>query len=191
MTGTVRGVPSPDDALALPAPEAPAPATPSVLHLLRSWRAVTFAEITGEGSIQRQMLYPGVCWGASISAGWVVMPPGHLALPHVHDYTDLIVTVVAGWVETLIWHPAEGEIRSVSHGPGDMILIPAGWGHIGVNLSRSQPVVLAEFRNDPLFSQDVTRLEDYDEQIHALARRHQQQWQQPDEPYTVVDRLLA
>jgi uncharacterized RmlC-like cupin family protein len=168
------------------------PAERSVLRLLPPWRAVTFEEITGDGSPQRQQLWPAVCWGERLSAGWVVMPPGHMAAPHVHHEHDLVAKMVAGWAETLIWHPAGGEILAVQHGPGDMILIPAGWAHVAVNLSRTRPAVAAESRTDPAFNADVELLPDVEPAVHALARRHQRGWRQPkDAPYSVVERLLA
>lgn len=165
----------------------------SVLRMLRPWRAVTFEEIGGGGgdSPQRQLLYPGVCWGAPLSAGWVLMPPGHMATPHLHEHTDLIVSVLAGWVESLLWHPHGGEIRTVQHGPGDMIEIPAGWGHMGSNLSRTLPVVLHETRNDPAFNDDVVTLPEWTDRLHALARRSQRAWRRPaDQTFTVIERLL-
>ena len=184
------GVPRSRDNTAPPGWERDWDAVPGVLRLLRPWRAIAFDEITGGDSVQRQMLYPGVCWGPALSCGFVRMPAGHMAAPHLHQHADLVVTVLAGWVASLLWHPAGGEVRVVEHGPGDMIEIPAGWGHIGASLSRTLPVYLHEARTDPEFNVDVQRLPEWDGRVRALARRRQRAWSRPvGQPYTVIERL--
>lgn len=137
---------------------------------MATWTVAQFDSLQEELGPQRQTLLPAIATGRhNISAGWVVMPAGHMAAPHVHAEHDIVVAVLAGHVVSLLGEHLTPEW----HAPGDMIHIPAGILHAGVNLSTTQRVVLMECRTDPWFNRDVLRVPGYEDLLRAQGKRHQ------------------
>jgi uncharacterized RmlC-like cupin family protein len=112
---------------------------------------------TGEVTIgpQSQRLIPSItqalCGAEHISAGFLVMPPGKVAKPHIHRDNELIIFFLEGWGVALIGP----DFEPFFHGPGDFLYIPEGVMHFGVNLSTEHRVVAIEMRTDPHFNEDV------------------------------------
>jgi|GEM_PF-2833870 len=117
---------------------------------------------------QGQQLIPTIkqdlCGTTGLSACVVVMPPGRIARPHLHAYSDIIVVVIEGFAASLIGP----ELKPIFHGPGEFIFIPAGVMHVAVNLSTARRLIAIETRTDPNFNEDVVVTPQHDEQTKAV-----------------------
>jgi uncharacterized RmlC-like cupin family protein len=100
-----------------------------------------------------------------ISAGLIVMPPHKVARPHLHQAHEMVLFILEGWGAALVG-PA---LAPIYHGPGDFLYIPAGVAHLGINLSRTDRIVLAEIRTDPHFNTDVVVLPELEEKAQQIA----------------------
>ncbi len=96
--------------------------------------------------------------GSPISAGLVRMRPGHVAVPHEHSDT---------WVIVLLW--SAGALGAITlYGPtlsgrihqkvGQLVAIPPGVPHVAVNPNPDEDVVAFEFRANPSIYRDNVRL---------------------------------
>jgi uncharacterized RmlC-like cupin family protein len=138
---------------------------------MTTWTASRFHDLRQELGPQRQSLLPAIATGRHpISSGWVVMPDGHMAAPHIHRDSDIIVAVISGHVVSLLGEHLTPEF----HGPGDSIHIPAGVLHAGVNLNTAQRAVLLECRTDPHFNRDVIPIPGFENMLQFQGRRHQE-----------------
>jgi uncharacterized RmlC-like cupin family protein len=135
------------------------------------WTVSRFRDLHREFGPQRQSLLPSIATGRGpISSGWVVMPEGHMAAPHVHQDNDIIVAVISGHVVSLLGEHLAPEF----HAPGDTIHIPAGVLHAGVNLNTATRAVLLECRTDPHFNRDVIAIPGFEDMVQVQGRRHQE-----------------
>jgi len=100
-----------------------------------------------------------------ISAGLIVMPPHKVARPHMHQEHEMVLFILEGWGAALVGP----DLEPIYHRPGDFIYIPAGVEHLGINLSRTERIVLAEIRTDPHFNDDLVVLPDLEEKAHQIA----------------------
>jgi uncharacterized RmlC-like cupin family protein len=100
-----------------------------------------------------------------ISAGLIVMPPHKVARPHLHQAHEMVLFIVEGWGAALVGPT----LAPIYHGPGDFIYIPAGVEHLGINLSRTDRIVIAEIRTDPYFNADVVLLPALEEKAQQIA----------------------
>ncbi len=114
------------------------------------------------------------------------MPPLHLARRHWHAHTDTILIVQSGHGMTLL-----DDLRPVVHGPQDVLLIPAGRRHVGVNLSATDDFVLLEVRADAPEALDVQLADWAQPRVEQLARRAQQAFAAGHDPVEAVLRSAA
>jgi uncharacterized RmlC-like cupin family protein len=93
---------------------------------------------------QRQQLTVAVHSGLapirSLSSGFVRMPGGHHALPHIHADSEIQVYVVRGRIASLVGP----DMTPTLHGPGSLIYIAPGVEHVGVNLDPYEPAELVD-----------------------------------------------
>ena len=82
-----------------------------------------------------------------LSMSLVVVPPGAVSEPHVHDGYETAIYVLSGRVETRYGHQLE---HSIITGPGDFLFVPPGLPHQAINLSQEQPAQAIVARNDPV-----------------------------------------
>jgi len=150
------------------------------------WSAVQLADLVTAQGPQKQFLTPAIADGAQLSVGYVAMPPGHHAIPHMHSKYDIIIVVLEGNVMSLLGDNLED---AVPHKAGDCVLIPAGMPHAGVNLSTTNRVVLVECRADPSFNDDVQVLPYLDVRIKEAAAYYQGMFVEPEDRRTVLDLL--
>ena len=150
------------------------------------WHAVELSELVTAQGPQRQFLTPAIAHGAQLSTGFVVMPPGHHAIPHKHSKYDIAIVVLEGNVMSLLGDQLQD---AIPHKAGDNILIPAGMPHAGVNLSSTNRVVLIECRADPQFNIDVQLLPHLDGRIKEAAAYYQGMFVEPEDDRTVLDLL--
>jgi uncharacterized RmlC-like cupin family protein len=135
---------------------------------------------------QQQCLFPAIVCGARLSTGWLVMPPGHAAVPHVHRYHDIVVAVIEGHVASLLGD----ELGTViNHGPGDSIHIAPGVPHCGVNLSSVDRVVAYECRSDPTFNNDVELLPELADHALEMGERIRSEFRRQGTAQSVLDLL--
>jgi len=153
---------------------------------MAKWQTVQLSDLKFSLGAQQQTLTPAIAEGAQLSSGYVMMPPGHHSVPHLHPKYDIIVTVLEGNVLSLLGDDLED---AVPHKPGDSILIRAGVPHAGVNLSSTHRVALVECRADPLFNEDVQLLPELSERAGELARQYQQTFVEPAIRNTILDLL--
>jgi uncharacterized RmlC-like cupin family protein len=100
-----------------------------------------------------------------ISGGLIIMPPKKIARPHIHKDNEIVLFIVEGWGAALIGP----DMEPMFHGPGDFLYIPAGLEHVGINLSSTDRIVLAEIRTDPKFNEDVIVLPELEERAQKTA----------------------
>ncbi len=100
-----------------------------------------------------------------ISGGLIIMPPKKIARPHIHKDNEIVLFIVEGWGAALVGP----EMTPIFHGPGDFLYFPAGVEHVGINLSSTDRIVLAEIRTDPKFNDDVIVLPELEEKAHQVA----------------------
>lgn len=81
-----------------------------------------------------------------LSMSLVVVPPGAVSEPHVHEGYETAIYVLSGRVETRYGRLLE---HSVINGPGDFLFVPPGLPHQAVNLSTDEPARAIVARNDP------------------------------------------
>lgn len=81
-----------------------------------------------------------------LSMSLVVIPPGAVSEPHVHQGYETAIYVLSGRVETRYGWRLE---HSVINGPGDFLFVPPGLPHQAVNLSADEPARAIVARNDP------------------------------------------
>lgn len=81
-----------------------------------------------------------------LSMHLVVIPPGGVAAPHIHEGFETGIYVLEGRVETRYGPRLE---RSVINVAGDFLFIPPGLPHQAFNLSDSEPARAIVARNDP------------------------------------------
>ena len=151
-----------------------------------TWYVSHLPDLSTTDSPQRQILTPTITSGSQISAGFVVMPPGHRAAPHLHRKYDIVVMVLEGNVMSVLGDNLE---ETIEHGPGDSILVEAGVPHLGVNLSRTHRVVLIECRADPTFVEDVQLLPHLEERADELMKLHQDRFVESASPHNVLEML--
>lgn len=80
-----------------------------------------------------------------LSMSLVVVPPGAVSEPHVHDGYETALYVLSGQVETRYGYQLE---HSIITGPGDFLFVPPGLPHQAINLSPDQPAQAIVARND-------------------------------------------
>src|SRR5262245_36573492 len=107
-----------------------------------------------------------------ISAGLIGMPPHNVARPHLQQAHEMVLFILEGWGAALVGP----DLQPLYHRPGDFIYIPAGVAHLGINLSRTARIVLAEIRTDPHFNADVVLLPELEEQAQQIAADLQTQF---------------
>ena len=100
-----------------------------------------------------------------ISGGLIIMPPGKISRPHIHKDNEIVLFIVEGWGVAL----SGPDMKPIFHGPGDFLYFPAGCEHVGINLSSTDRIVLAEIRTDPHFNEDVIVLPELEEKVHQIA----------------------
>lgn len=114
---------------------------------------------------QGQRLIPTItqntCGTTGLSACMVFMPPGRYARAHLHQTSDIIVTVMEGYAASLIGP----DLEPVFHGPGEPIFIPEGVLHVAVNLSTTHRLIAHEVRTDPKLNEDVILTPEYEERV--------------------------
>ena len=76
----------------------------------------------------------------------VVIPPGGVAQPHIHDGYETALYIIKGRAKTRY---GEGLSESVINEAGDFIFIPANVPHQPMNISDTEEVVAIVARNDP------------------------------------------
>lgn len=80
-----------------------------------------------------------------LSMQLVVIPPGGMAVPHIHQGYETAIYVVSGQVETR-YGPGLREV--VVNGPGEFLYIAPDVPHQARNLSESEPAIGIVARND-------------------------------------------
>lgn len=144
--------------------------------------ADTKAMVTPHGQPLRH-----VVGGASSHLYAVDMPPLHVAHVHWHATTDTILIFESGHGMTL-----QGEqLQPIVHRPRDVLFVPAGHLHVGINLSPTEPFVVLEFRGDAPHDLDVHLLEWAQPKVEDLARRAQDAFAAGQDPAEVVLRSAA
>ena len=83
----------------------------------------------------------------------VVIPPGGVARPHVHQGYETGIYVLQGQVETRYGPQLEQVVVSAA---GDFLFIPPGVPHEARNLSQTEPARAIVARNDPDEREKVT-----------------------------------
>lgn len=81
-----------------------------------------------------------------LSMSLVVVPPGTISEPHVHEGYETAIYVLSGRIETRYGRQLE---HSVINGPGDFLFVPPGLPHQAINLSQDEPAQAIVARNDP------------------------------------------
>ena len=66
----------------------------------------------------------------------------------MHQKNEMVLFILEGWGAALVGP----ELEPIYHRPGDFIYIPAGVEHLGINLSSTDRIVIAEIRTDPHFN---------------------------------------
>ena len=102
---------------------------------------------------------------SNISGGLIIMPPKKIARPHIHKDNEIVLFIVEGWGAALVGP----DMEPIFHGPGDFLYFPAGVEHVGINLSSTDRIVLAEIRTDPHFNKDVIVLPELEKKAHEVA----------------------
>jgi len=82
---------------------------------------------------------------AKLSMNLATIPPGGVALAHVHVDFEVMLYILEGRVRH---EYGEGLALSVENGPGDLIYIEPGVPHEVFNLSDSEPVRAVVARSD-------------------------------------------
>lgn len=144
--------------------------------LIKSPRAASVADCKMIFGAQSQRLIPiitdSMCEVESLSAGLVVMAPLKIAKPHIHHHTESILYFTEGWFATLVGP----DLTPMFHGPGDLLFIPEGLVHVGINLSAEFRAVALEVRTDPRFNSDVVVLPEFEKEVESVATRLQRQF---------------
>jgi uncharacterized RmlC-like cupin family protein len=102
-----------------------------------------------------------------ISGGLIIMPPKKVARPHIHKDNEIVLFIAEGWGAALVGP----DMEPIFHGPGDFLYFPAGCEHVGINLSSTDRIVLAEIRTDPHFNEDVIVLPELEEKAMQTAEK--------------------
>jgi uncharacterized RmlC-like cupin family protein len=94
--------------------------------------------------------FVGICertaGSRGISMNLVVVPPGAVAEPHLHQGFETAIYQLSGRVETRYGDELE---HSVITGTGDFLFIAADVPHQARNLSDAEPATAVVARNDP------------------------------------------
>lgn len=134
-----------------------------------------------EDTAQGQRLTP-VYWGgpdgnvpgSATCAVRILMTPGWVSMPHVHDEVQVTVALDSAWYGVLtLWGP-NLENPTWLH-PGGVLAIPPGVPHVALYPSRRPDngdrividAIATEFRNTPDYRYDVRRFPN----MYPLARR--------------------
>jgi len=101
-------------------------------------------------SKQRLPYYVGIS-GANtgarhLSLNLLIVPPGGVGQPHIHQGFESAVYMIQGRVETRYGERLE---KSVINQAGDFIFIPPDLPHQPINLSQDEPAIGIVARNDP------------------------------------------
>ncbi|EWM19775.1 hypothetical protein [Kutzneria sp. 744] len=115
------------------------------------------------------------------------MPPLHVAHVHSHAVTDTILFVRAGHGLTLLGE----ELDPIVHHADDVLVIPAGRLHVGINLSARVDFELLEFRTDAPDALDVHLAHWVQSEIEQLARRAQDAVAAGQDPVAAIRRNAA
>jgi uncharacterized RmlC-like cupin family protein len=106
---------------------------------------------TGVGIDSRQKIpyFVGVSEATTgargLSLQYVLIPPGDVAVPHIHQGYETAIYVLSGRVATTY---GPGLLKSVASGAGEFLYIAAGVPHQARNLSDTEPAVGIVARND-------------------------------------------
>lgn len=143
----------------------PSPAL-SVPH--RHWRTVrphsTDLEVSPQGHLVTYGVSDRTAGSTQLAVNIVTMPPGAVALGHIHHDHESIIYVISGHAVTFL-----GAEASVEHsGPGDFLFIPAGVEHLPANLSPDEPVLALVCRADPKFYESLELIPRLDELAAGL-----------------------
>jgi uncharacterized RmlC-like cupin family protein len=107
-------------------------------------------------TLQRLPYFLGVSAETTDSIGlalnFVVVPPGAVALPHVHIGCESAIYQIEGRVLTRYGEQLE---HSVETGPGDFLYIPAGVPHQTLNLSATERAAGVVARNEAAMEESV------------------------------------
>jgi uncharacterized RmlC-like cupin family protein len=137
--------------------------------IVKTARVVTAAERATTIGPHGQHLIPCVtqetCGAEGISAAMVNMAPGKVASAHFHAHSETIVMCLRGWAATLIGPDLTPHV----HGPGEFLYVPEGVVHVAVNLSATDDLVAVDIRTDPLFSDDLVLVPEFDAQAAGIA----------------------
>ena len=115
------------------------------------------------------------------------MPPLHVARFHFHAATDTVLYVRGGHGLTLLGE----ELDPIVHHAGDVLFIPAGRLHVGINLSAVDTFELLEFRVDPPDNLDVHLAHWAQLEVEQLARRAQDAVADGQDPVAAIRRSAA
>ncbi len=111
---------------------------------------VTVRPDSGAATLQGLPYFVGIsaetAGAKGLSMSLVVVPPGAVSEPHVHEGYETAIYVLSGQVETRYGLRLE---HSVINGPGDFLFVPAGLPHQAINLSTDEPAQAIVARNDP------------------------------------------
>ncbi|WP_327109719.1 cupin domain-containing protein [Nocardia sp. NBC_01730] len=139
--------------------------------VVKTVRVIAAAERAETIGPHGQHLVPCVtketCGAEGISAAMVNMAPGKVAKAHFHAHSETIVVCLRGRAATLIGP----ELTPHVHGPGEFLYVPEGVVHVAVNLSDTEDLVAVDIRTDPLFSDDLVLVPEYDAAAADIAVR--------------------
>ncbi len=112
-------------------------------------RPVTVRPAEATETIQGLPYFVGIsgdnAGATGLSMSLVVVPPGAVSEPHVHDGYETAIYVLSGRVETRYGARLE---HAVINEAGDFLFVPPGLPHQAVNLSNVEPARAIVARND-------------------------------------------
>ena len=120
---------------------------------------------TGPHGQPTMSLHTGRHCPSQVTTKLIAMPPGHQSGAHLHQDHEVQLLVLCGAAITL-YGPA---LTPLFHTPGDVVHIPPGVIHAGLNLSRHprETVYGYEVLTDPA-DQDIIPLPELDERIQQI-----------------------
>jgi uncharacterized RmlC-like cupin family protein len=135
----------------------------------KSVKVVSTHQARAVHGAQNQRLFPTItqsnCGTSRIAAGFVDMPPAHVAKPHYHEYSELIIFFTEGRGVAFIGPDYEPHFLTA----GDFLYVPEGVIHFGINLDETQRFIGVEIRTDPHFNDDLILVPEVEASVEQLA----------------------
>lgn len=145
----------------------------------KSKKAVTVVSTNKATSVQgaqNQRLIPTITHSISgatnIGAGFVVMPPAHVAKPHYHAKSELIIFFLEGCGVAFTGRDFTPHFVAA----GDFLYVPEGEIHFGINLREDVRHTGVEIRTDQHFNEDLVLVPELNDEAQHIAAEYRRKF---------------